>query len=736
MELPTTPEEPTSVIRIMKDFNDGFITGGRSRRTLGRNRSGRFLDLESVNFSLNQSSEESIAEKEKNRKKDVEILTSKSKIINLENQLKSMETDRKRIRIEQEKEYSAGQRKVMKIDDEKQDLQKQMKYLLDKEESARLEIGNLKKKLDALNKKYSRDVELLKQEKIKYIKEIEEFKDYHRQEMNSVRERLDENELIFFKNKAEENEAQLALLRSKVTRQLNVMKENEELLTKLREAEQKWKSAEEKILQHEEAFTVAKAMQNRLTKLNEIERENEKFKEENKLLRDSRDNAMLLQEKYDSVKSFYEAAVKEIKNLSKLQIENEELKKKINRWEVEEMAGGTSKARSPIELTRMISDLQKSQLSLMAKQGDLQASVRIKDNLIKSNKDKYEELAEQFLELKERENQQSEKCQRLQRRLLLVTADRDGIRRILNNYDTEISPNHSQQLITRTQEAEDRLTAANELIDKMESESDQQKKEIGKYRLMSSKLQAEMENLKSRPLVTEKEAMENSDLKTQIAALKKDNEELQEKVDILEARIERRNLQGHFDPTKTKVLHLAKNPHAISRKLHTEEIDNLRDENEELRRKVKAFEKQGAVTGSSTILDDKEIQELKSKLESAELQYKRLKEVFQNSVHTFREGVYQLYGYKHDMVGNNMNKFKLLSMYAESPDDFFLFENTPEDEMQMIETEFSKQCKDAIDTYLRRGSSIPAFLSSMTLELFCNQTHIIDTTLSKIVKKI
>lgn len=142
--------------------------------TFFRNRSGRFLDLESVNFSLNQSSEESIAEKEKNRKKDVEILTSKSKIINLENQLKSMETDRKRIRIEQEKESSAGQRKVMKIDDEKQDLQKQMKYLLDKEESARLEIGNLKKKLDALNKKYSRDVELLKQEKIKYIKEIEE----------------------------------------------------------------------------------------------------------------------------------------------------------------------------------------------------------------------------------------------------------------------------------------------------------------------------------------------------------------------------------------------------------------------------------------------------------------------------------------------------------------------------------------------------------------------------------
>ena len=32
---------------------------------------------------------------------------------------------------------------------------------------------------------------------------------------------------------------------------------------------------------------------------------------------------MLLQEKYDSVKSSYETAVKKINNLSKLQIENE-----------------------------------------------------------------------------------------------------------------------------------------------------------------------------------------------------------------------------------------------------------------------------------------------------------------------------------------------------------------------------------------------------------------------------
>lgn len=56
-------------------------------------------------------------------------------------------------------------------------------------------------------------------------------------------------------------------------------------------------------------------------------------------------------------------------------------------------------------------------------------------------------------------------------------------------------------------------------------------------------------------------------------------------------------MQGDFDPTKTRVLHFAGNPLALSRKLHAQELDNLRDENEDLRRKVKALEQR--TVGSS-----------------------------------------------------------------------------------------------------------------------------------------
>ena len=65
-------------------------------------------------------------------------------------------------------------------------------------------------------------------------------------------------------------------------------------------------------------------------------------------------------------------------------------------------------------------------------------------------------------------------------------------------------------------------------------------------------------------------------------------------------------IKGDFDPTKTKVLHFAGNPLALSRKLHAQELENLRDENEDLRRKIKALEQQdsGSSVAQSSLPSD------------------------------------------------------------------------------------------------------------------------------------
>ena len=63
---------------------------------------------------------------------------------------------------------------------------------------------------------------------------------------------------------------------------------------------------------------------------------------------------------------------------------------------------------------------------------------------------------------------------------------------------------------------------------------------------------------------------------------------------------------------------------------------------------------------------------MKQQLVSAELKNQRLTEAFKKTSKEFREVCYQLLGYKIDMRSNN--QYRLMNMYADSPEDFLLFQ--------------------------------------------------------------
>ena len=54
-----------------------------------------------------------------------------------------------------------------------------------------------------------------------------------------------------------------------------------------------------------------------------------------------------------------------------------------------------------------------------------------------------------------------------------------------------------------------------------------------------------------------------------------------------------------------------------------------------------------------------------------------------------------------------------------------IFQSSAKGEMMLLATDFSSQLTDQIETYLNRFNSIPAFLSSITLDLFNRQTQTI-----------
>ena len=64
--------------------------------------------------------------------------------------------------------------------------------------------------------------------------------------------------------------------------------------------------------------------------------------------------------------------------------------------------------------------------------------------------------------------------------------------------------------------------------------------------------------------------------------------------------------------------------------------------------------------------------EVRAQLVSAELKNKRLTEAFKKTSKEFREVCYKLLGYRIDMKSNN--QYKLMNMYAESPEEYLLFQ--------------------------------------------------------------
>ncbi|XP_049325743.1 mitotic spindle assembly checkpoint protein MAD1 isoform X2 [Astyanax mexicanus] len=191
-------------------------------------------------------------------------------------------------------------------------------------------------------------------------------------------------------------------------------------------------------------------------------------------------------------------------------------------------------------------------------------------------------------------------------------------------------------------------------------------------------------------------------------------------------RLERHNLQGDYNPVKTKVVHFRMNPTCVAKQQRAEDVEQLRVECERLRDRLRKMEAGGAVTTDDTTLvipPSQEILDLRKQMESAELKNQRLKEVFQKKIQEFRTVCYVLTGYQIDITVEN--QYRLTSVYAERMEDSLLFKASGavgSGSMQLLETDFSRTLSELVDLHLFHQKSIPVFLSAVTLDLFSRQT--------------
>jgi len=185
--------------------------------------------------------------------------------------------------------------------------------------------------------------------------------------------------------------------------------------------------------------------------------------------------------------------------------------------------------------------------------------------------------------------------------------------------------------------------------------------------------------------------------------------------------------KGSFNSETTRVLHLQENPMmAAVREKYETEIRALKEAIEEMKAESSAKGSTSTKTPPSGKKDTI------SSLDAQKL-HQRLKQSFKEQIAMFREGVYLLTGYKVDMfVDSDRPRYKVRSMFSEQEDDHLMFvwpKTKPgEDEgvtsLDMLDTELAQQLSKTSSSiqYITKFKSLPAFMSSVTLELFEKQT--------------
>ncbi|XP_031748466.1 mitotic spindle assembly checkpoint protein MAD1 isoform X2 [Xenopus tropicalis] len=629
-------------------------------------------------------------------------IRSKSHLIQVEREKMQMELSHKRARIELEKAASTNAKNYEREADRNQELITRIKALEEREN----DFQNKLQEQNEMIKSYKKTIEAQSKkllEKEDKLSELNENISVLKGKATELQWKIMNQEMQIKTQETEKQEMteQLEIHRKKLQESNEKMQALHELQAQNVDNEQKIKSLEQKLSAQEQDAAIVKSMKSDLAKLPKLERELQQLRDENAYHREMKENNALLKEEVEGLRRAAERFNKMKEDLVGLEIEKEQLLKKLKLWESLEHTTGLNISARMLETSRQ----------------------QLREELLK--------VQAGFLEEKKRREHQEAFVRRLQKRVLLLTKERDGMRAILDSYDSELTPTeHSPQLSRRLREAEDMVQKVQDHNAEMETQLSEALEETGIQKQKSDLLMAELKVLKSQMGSSDQnisftnEAMNT--LRLKIEELEAERGRLEEENKILEMRLERLNLQGCYDPSKTKVIHLGLNPSSQAKQQRAETVRQLQEECSKLRELVRILEGGAQIPdkleAAGSVQSSQELTELKKQLESAELKNQRLREVFQTKIHEFRTACYMLTGYRIDITTEN--QYRLTSMYAEQKEDNLLFKASGSSggKMQLLETDFSLTLRDFIDLHLHHQNSIPAFLSAVTLDLFSRQT--------------
>uniref|UniRef100_A0A452QBD3 Mitotic arrest deficient 1 like 1 n=1 Tax=Ursus americanus TaxID=9643 RepID=A0A452QBD3_URSAM len=385
-----------------------------------------------------------------------ERIRSKSQVVQVEREKMQMELSHKRARVELERAASTSARRYEREVDRNQELLTRVRQLQEREAEAeekmkeQLERHRLcKQSLDAAGRK---------------LREKEDGLAAAGETISALKGRVSElqwsvmnqeMQVKSLESEKQELKEQLALQHKKCQEANQKVQELQASQEVRADQEQRIRDLEQKLSLQEQDAAVVKNMKSELVRLPKMERELKQLREESAYLREMRESNGLLREELEGLRRRLGRQEKMQESLVVLELEKERLLAKLQSWEQLEQTMALS-IRTPEDLSRFIVDLQQRELALQERNNTITSSARVLEKARQQLQEEVRQVSSQLLEERKKREMQEALARRLQKRVLLLTKERDGMRAILGSYDSELTAaEYSPQLTRRMREAED-----------------------------------------------------------------------------------------------------------------------------------------------------------------------------------------------------------------------------------------------------------------------------------------
>ncbi|XP_077293998.1 mitotic spindle assembly checkpoint protein MAD1-like [Arctopsyche grandis] len=586
--------------------------------------------------------------------------------------MKSKETDLKEQLSKSIREFNEYK---LTVDKEKQHFQK--------------EIYDLKTDLTNSRITNNEQISLLKQEVMKLSQSL----DIYQKEASEYKSAYEEAAI--------ENR-QIESLQEKCDQQSLALHQAE---SKLRDLESSKKDLEE-----------MKVLQKRLVSMPSLEKEVQRLREEATELRVASHQNLLLEEQVHHYKTRLESLEPLYQKFGDLQKQHLELERTLDEWK---RIGSAYEAPEPQMLIKRLENLQQRELTFLTEKKDTDVTLSAAKSELADAKLENKKILSKLSDAQNMQKTQESFIHRLQKKLLLVSRERDSYRQQLDCYEKELT------VMGNIGTTDNQHSAA-----LMNSRVDILEKSLQGYRELVAKLEEDIANMRGMPILQE----QLSRLKEDVMNLTRDNEVLRSHNDKLEMQVERSFSKGDQTniPT-TKILHLTQNPLTKAEEIVKNELEKAHLEIQQLKYKIKKLEanelemtQKLSETLQSHGPSSEDVEQLKSQLESGKIKLQRMKEVYTTSFQEYRDVCYMLFGYKMDRT--SVNNYRLSSIFADSPNQYLNFILSGGG-IEMVQTDYAGTISDLVDEHLRHHKSFPVFLSELTLDLFKRTTMLSDSTI-------